>query len=233
MNKHLTIVLTLAAIAASVPAVKADTIKFSVAPTNQKTAVLANSGGLIAATAVNANMGNMTVTDESNGHTLSLSNADIYIATGNALLFNLGGTNLVADYKLGPGTNIPAVEVLSPGCTGTLGKAKDVCLWGILNGDNYDAKKGGTGSFEGDFTLKWVEPGILSALGSPPNWLSDAYDGLDSAGNKIIGRSMDGYVSEASVVLTTVPEPGSLLLLGTGLAGLAAAAFRKVKAARR
>ena len=49
------------------------------------------------------------------------------------------------------------------------------------------------------------------------------------ATNRTAGTYNDGYADNLSLTLNPVPEPGTLLLLGTGLAGLAARLNRKRK----
>lgn len=134
-------------------------------------------------------------------------------------------TDAVLNFKYGGGFN--QVEVKTPGGFADAGiAAGQLFLWGTFSGF----------SVGGNSTIKGIEgsgpdtknPLLLAYAGLPEDTPFSLYGftiGMapaQTAGNVWIPFSSD-------ISNTAVPEPGSMLLLGTGLFGLAGAVRRRLK----
>lgn len=142
-----------------------------------------------------------------------LLNADL---TPAALLFTARttpGGNTV------PGFQMPApAATLTPSNTPITGTAPDWSPLGASSGTCYDTGCGYTDWIKASFEITSSADYVLEF--GVVNWNDTEYDsGLAFDGATIGGVQIDDPVS--------VPEPGSLALLGLGLAGLATAARRR------
>ena len=118
----------------------------------------------------------------------------------------------------------------SASCVG--GTLPGVCLEGIQNSNGeYVGTKNGTGSFQGLFTVTYVSPYITSLFGEPNSWLPAGSDSLNTSANKFknLGKTDTASLSGGAITFETVPEPGTLGMLGTGLLGLAGVLRRKLQ----
>jgi hypothetical protein len=139
-----------------------------------------------------------------------------FVSTGPAAPSTYQATTsaLTASFLTGPGTE---VWVNSPSCGGA-------CLLGSSNGNGqYAATLFGTGSFQALFHVDYVSPFITSLFLQPNSWAPQGSDSLNTAFNMFTngGQSATALLTGGAITFQTVPEPGTLALLGSGAIGLA------------
>jgi hypothetical protein len=236
MKKFAFALLAMASALAIAPAAMADTISISFTPSggnNKTTPVTVNAGGISLTTGVSLEVFDTTDTGTGIVKNLSITGANVAISTGVSSSYGYFGPpidKLIANYNGGVGKE---VTVDSSSCQG------GICLTGILNNGGYSAIKGSGGSFQGLFTVTYVNPWIDEVFGDS-GYLANSGSDSFNTGENIFTVSKTGVPSADAAPLTSgtisfdtpVPEPSSLLLLGTGLLGLAFVAFRKAKPAR-
>ena len=197
----------------------ADAITFSFV--NSKSAVSVNTSGLSAGPA-----SVLLVSDSDLNAVFSLLGT-AKISTGAASSYTASGSNLSAQFL--PGTGIE-VEVDSASCTG--GAHPGICLEGILNSNGqYTATLRGTGSFQALYTVTYVSPYIPALFGDANGWQATGSDSLTTSNNifRNGGTTDSATLGGGSITYQTpVPEPSTLLILGSGMLGLAGAIRRKL-----
>ncbi|MGA2373647.1 MAG: PEP-CTERM sorting domain-containing protein [Candidatus Korobacteraceae bacterium] len=217
MKKLYLALLAMAVALAIAPAASADSWNFTISgdgiTSSGTITATAAGGGVFDITGItgtfsdsSAGISSAAITGlEPSAYSSASPNDSVYVISNNTSV--IGSGDWMYDNLLYPGGTAPAINLAPYGWpAGTYSTAGGlVDAWGILFdvAGGYDVNLFGNGA-EQPYTVA-----DFNASGTP--------------------TSLDDGTNVSFVVAT--PEPGSLLLLGTGLLGLAFVAFRKAKAA--
>ena len=218
MNKKVILALGCLALLASVGSVaRADVITFSFVFSPHKVDI--NTTGLTVEKGLT-----IAVSDGDSMKVFPLIPGTASLSTGPSSSYSNTGGKIMATYLPG-GT----IQVDSLFCVG--GKMPGVCLAGVENGNGtYAATTGKNGSFKGLFTVTYVSPYITTTLFHQPDaWEPGGSDAITTGQNKTLSRAAaTATLGGGSITFNTVPEPGTLALMGTGFMGLAGVLRRKI-----
>jgi PEP-CTERM motif len=224
MNKNKKLVLALGCIAllTSLSTIaQADAISFAFFGSNATPPVLVNTSGVSVTNAA------LLAVKDTTTNTTDFLSGKVNISTGTASSYTALGGVLVAQFNPGSGVE---VEVDSASCLG--GSLPGVCLQGLLNTTGtYVATFGSTGSFQALFKVAYVSPYITSLFGLGNTWQQVGSDSFTTSDNIFAngGQSDVAQLGTGGVTFqTVVPEPGTMVLLGSGLIGLAGVARRRL-----
>ncbi len=221
MNKKLVLALGCVALLTSFSTIaQADAITFAFFGGNKTPAVNIDTSGV---KLVNGAL--LAVADVTTGNVFFLPGT-VNISTGSASSYTAAGGVLVAQFNPGPGVE---VEVDSASCVG--GSMPGVCLQGTVNTTGtYVAVFNGTGSFQALFKVAYVSPYITSLFGQSNQWQQVGSDSFTTSHNIFAnGGSTDrAELGAGAITFQTIPEPGTLALMGTGILGMAGMIRRRM-----
>lgn len=198
----------------------ADSITFTFAIHTQPVLVTA-SGGPGGSVLMAGPVGDVVVKNQT-PIAFSIPDGWVSISSHNDMTYNYNGVSLDALYA---GTTTPGVDEVLVTSTALCG---GTCLSGDLNWGMYFGRNGDGGGWGGIFKLTYVSPAILALFGDEGLTLNPyGSDTFTTTNNSITSTGVTAEFGSGSITIETTPEPGTLLLIGTGILGLAESLRRK------
>ena len=155
---------------------------------------------------------NVLVTDVTTG--MSVTQLGTFTSSaGPASSFTPFPPFVIATYTAGGANSVQIVDpMMNPLVTGSM----------MSGGALLTAFPNGQGAFLGDFNVTFVSPAVLAMFGLPPGWEPVGAVAITFAHDNFDGTTVTGNIGGGTVtIVSVVPEPASLGVLGMGLLAVA------------